>query len=37
MNYLLKRFFFCKNEECQFKTLNNSELATRKTGKELAK
>ena len=36
MNYLMKRLF-CKNEECQFKTLNNSELATKKTGKELAK
>ena len=36
MNYLMKKNL-SKNEECQFKTLNNSELATIKTGKELAK
>ena len=34
---LFNEKIFCKNEECQFKTLNNSQLAIKKTGKELAK
>ena len=37
MNYLMKKNFFVKMRSANLKPQNNSELATIKSGKELAK